>query len=897
MATSDELYNGIRSDSYAVILTADIERTKQLDLHGEKQNVIVLNGHNLTFNGNIHGLGAQRTAKHIIGEGKLTLTNPDGKVNNYYVFNCKSHSYNGNRNKVTVGADVTIDAPNYMLIHDEDGAWTAGYPWVRVYGKINVHSLGRVNNGNRSPRFDFFEGCEVTINGPQLFYDFVNKLLNAQKLQLTINGGTFNLPENAVNASFWTNDIYDENVHSAQINALTEANRDAIIINGGTFNVKIPDIALGVEGKALKLDEATGVYNIVDAVCTGDNHNYVIAEAYNGIARDCTKMGIYYYRCECGAYYTKTENALGHDHSIITIEKEATINENGIKKVTCAREGCGDNYTFEYALSPLEISITLTVISDGVEKEVTYLAKDIFNLTVNESAAGFTCVVNDVIYSKNDIVKLVIPSGVTALGANAISSMESLKEIVFMDRTSIVFQKNTIKDCPLLEKITFGSSTLEFVAGSNENTEAGVFANCPSLTTLDLTKASATFNKYAFASNKTIKHLILGEGNTYIFREDSFRHSSLTEVIIPDNAPTTLDKKCFAETLSIEYIYIGANSIANKKIGDDNTHTSVFGGNSYLSKVVLMDIEYISKWVFSTKAPGALYGPLCDLVVYSHSENLTFNSAAFNDRKGDYTVYLYTAKADHTQVMDSCNYVIIKGLGHEYAVGTITPSTCVTPGVGGYTTDCPCGIDYRTNTYTSMSNCKDNYKDKTFDAYGTETFALELSKEHTLSDITKSVAYANGFMNLGTRTFKCLYCNEASGVEETPSFPALFSFNGYSTPEDGDLAITVGYTIFQDAVKEYEAIMGNLEFGVVGAIYEKLGGLAPLAQSAAPVIKAQITEEYSSFDFVISGFTVEQMDLALVMCAYVYDGTKYVYLQEVQTENPTSVSINTILNA
>ena len=91
--------------------------------------------------------------------------------------------------------------------------------------------------------------------------------------------------------------------------------------------------------------------------------------------------------------------------------------------------------------------------------------------------------------------------------------------------------------------------------------------------------------------------------------------------------------------------------------------------------------------------------------------------------------------------------------------------------------------------------------------------------------------------------------------------------------------------------------MGNLEFGVVGAIYEKLGGLAPLAQSAAPVIKAQIKEEYSSFDFVISGFTVQQMDLALVMCAYVYDGTKYVYLQEVQTENPTHVSINTILNA
>ena len=57
--------------------------------------------------------------------------------------------------------------------------------------------------------------------------------------------------------------------------------------------------------------------------------------------------------------------------------------------------------------------------------------------------------------------------------------------------------------------------------------------------------------------------------------------------------------------------------------------------------------------------------------------------------------------------------------------------------------------------------------------------------------------------------------------------------------------------------------MGALEFGVVGAIYEKLGGLAPLAQSVAPVIKAQITEEYSSFDFVISGSTYTRRAFAL----------------------------------
>ena len=44
-----------------------------------------------------------------------------------------------------------------------------------------------------------------------------------------------------------------------------------------------------------------------------------------------------------------------------------------------------------------------------------------------------------------------------------------------------------------------------------------------------------------------------------------------------------------------------------------------------------------------------------------------------------------------------------------------------------------------------------------------------------------------------------------------------------------------------------------------------------------------------------TGFTEAQLDLALVMCAYVYDGTKYVYLQEVQNDIPASVTIGNYL--
>ena len=117
-----------------------------------------------------------------------------------------------------------------------------------------------------------------------------------------------------------------------------------------------------------------------------------------------------------------------------------------------------------------------------------------------------------------------------------------------------------------------------------------------------------------------------------------------------------------------------------------------------------MDITYIGKWSLSTKKPGNAYEPLCDLVVYAHSEDFSFHAEAFNDRAGDYTVYIYTADADMSSATSSSNYVIYKGLGHAYTEEIITESTCVTQGTVGYVTDCPCGIDYRDNAFSSVAN-------------------------------------------------------------------------------------------------------------------------------------------------------------------------------------------------
>ena len=823
----------IGKDWWYIRLGADLTIDKKVSTnstgHGSMA-ILDLNGHSITTSAK-QAFGADRSGIIMVGKGSITHT---GSGSFYY---SNYHVYQPEDIGIRVGKDVKITT-SATLCSINDVSATRGIPKIYIWGDVTADSICKITKSTKA-EITVHKGANVVVTGSEVIV-FSNKTSANVYAIITLEGNITLKDENAL--------LIDDFM------ATNSTHFEFVPITSGSFTVSIENakritdyIGDAYTLKATENQDGTTTYSVIQANC---EHNWVLnsEESY-----------------------------------------EPVLGQYGLDVFDCTE--CLKKKKVVTLFVPSDFEIEVTVREEDGEKKYTLLAKDVFKFSTIDTDIGMVTTITDVIYRKNEIVKLEIPNGIYSF---KLFSMDALEEISLSDGLNMTLSKETVKDCPNLKAVILGKSTVIFAGGSGEKAEAGIFMNCPSLVTLDVSNANATFNTYSFASNATIQNLILGEGNSYVFHEDSFRHSRLTKVVIPDNTPTTLYKKCFAETETIEYVYIGAGSISNKSLGDDSKQTSIFGGNSNLSKVVLMDIKYISKWTFSTKKPGNLYEPLCDIFIYTHSTELSYNAEAFNDRTGNYTMYLYTLNGS-VAAPSNCNYVIFKGIGHAYTEGVICESTCVTFGKAEYVTDCPCGIDYRSCEFTSVSNILNDYKDKSHEPFGTEIYDLPLATEHTLSDVTKSIKFENGFYYLGTRTFKCLYCNEASGVEEEASFPALFSFNGYSVPENGALAISVGYTVFQDALSEYESIMGALEFGVVGAIYEKLGGLAPLAQSVAPVVKAQISAEYASFDFIISGFTAEQMDLGLVMCAYVYDGTKYVYLQEVQTDNPTSVSISGIL--
>lgn len=531
-------------------------------------------------------------------------------------------------------------------------------------------------------------------------------------------------------------------------------------------------------------------------------------------------------------------------------------------------------------------NVTLTVL-DGEETKDVVVSVSVLYTMSGTSITGVNAITDDE-GNEYKIVKLVIPSSVTAVNTSAINGLSSLTQIAVEDGASITFAEKSILNCGALELLTFGECSVVF----NKN----VMDSCPLLATIDVTRADAKFNSYAFYEETALKALNMASGHTYSFGEYSLGRSGLTQVILPDNSTVTLARKCFAETQSIEYIYIGTGCIPNKKI----EAASCFDGNSYLSKVVAMDIVYFGQWAFSAKAAGQTYGPKCPLTFYHHGDSaLGFHNEAFNNRTGSNPVYFYTTATEINSYPSTSTYTFYKGIGHNYTLETLTESTCTTQGTQGYVTDCSCGEDYRDNSYEIIAKGADAVP---IEAFGTQLVYLPLSQEHTMSDIVCSVVFENGLTQLGTKSFKCLYCEETVDTEGEPSFPAIFNYYGYSHSNYGPVSIAQCFGINSKAYDEYVAITGNtVSYGLMAAAKATVGEKTDLidkngngtVDGVVIVPSSLLTQKV--FEMKIVGLD-DYKGEELYCCAYYIFNEKVYYINEGAAvgEAPVAITYNQI---
>ncbi|MBR2024569.1 MAG: hypothetical protein IKA02_02030 [Clostridia bacterium] len=157
-------------------------------------------------------------------------------------------------------------------------------------------------------------------------------------------------------------------------------------------------------------------------------------------------------------------------------------------------------------------------------------------------------------------------------------------------------------------------------------------------------------------------------------------------------------------------------------------------------------------------------------------------------------------------------------------------------------------------------------------------------------------------------TSKCLNCGIPMADENLKADP-LFIFLGYSVPEDGSYGIVVSFIVNVKAVEQYENATGKvLNYGMVAVAKDNLGNKNPLDKDGnvvtlekGSVVKAEISREYCSYDFVLTGMNENHVDLNFVFATYVTvtkDGeTEVVYLQNSQkTDTLNAVSYNSICN-
>ena len=746
-----------------VKLNCDLTFTSYIHFDEWTTHRIDLNGHTLTITstgeyamyvkrGGVKFFNSGSEEAKILG----TVKENGGRA----FIHLEPHGYGDGRNhRLFVGKNIYIET-NKSLIwthHSYTGNETIESPKLELYGKAKAENLIRTNGTSQSfvnAQISLFDGAQVELTGNTWWQ--------------TYNPN----PKDTKLAIFKIGDVKFTVADPANFDWHVDLSVFKFDVTGGTFNVKLPDGILKY-GYDDVYDASTGLYNVKYVACDleGSNgeHTFKVQEPFNDMAATCDFAGFHYYRCMCGSYYVDEVAALGHSYTAVTIEKIATATENGVKRVTC--ENCDDSYTYEYSFDPGDQTITIVVKTEGGNKEITALVKDLYNYTVSEDLSGFVASFDSVktfadpdnaetTYTMANIVKLDVPAGFTSIKTGAIKNATVLEEIVLLDGANLTFASKSIDNCTALKSIVLGDCTVTF----SGNTINGNTADL----TIDASKANVTTLTSAFEGKSTLKHFVMGTGKSYDFAASTFKTAGIEEFVVPDYATLKAAYATCFNANSLKYVYIGRGitSIDN-----------IFDQCYYMQTIVLMDVTSITGQYFACLANKGE-----DVLrIYHHGTSLSTGNYFLHQSNG---VILYTNATSWKGSMDKCSaitktvggveisypaYTIVKGIPHQYIEGGVD-ATCTAMGSTGYTTDCPCGV-VANATYTTYKgvNAGTAVNGTTVTegsiTVGTTTPALghEFYENNAEKQIIVSQTPATCIKD-ATITYKCARCDETKTV-------------------------------------------------------------------------------------------------------------------------------------
>lgn len=461
------------------------------------------------------------------------------------------------------------------------------------------------------------------------------------------------------------------------------------------------------------------------------------------------------------------------------------------------------------------------VLTDGTKFYVVPAYYVVNDSTVYGANIGKlnTAIGSDVFASlKAALVRIQLPSGMQQIRQSngKFENFKALKELHFPQTLTVIQAQDAFGGC----------TSLEYISSIEHMTEINVacFSGCSKLAVDIVWPAAVTsIGRHMFADCTSLKSVTFQEGLLSIGNSAFENCNPITEVILP-NSVVTISKKSFAYIDDLETISFGAG--LSKLLSTDHNLEMVDGCPKlkyvYLPACFATEVQNSGNGILRTGTnvtiffTGTLEQAEAIRAKLPVSGNPLIANAEFMAYNPDINYFRYEEDANYAQTLGKT--ILVYGY-----------SACEAFYDGAHDVD--------------------------------EEFSIVYSGEELLSSAVKSKACANC-------SFK---------IDRKDLLP-LFKSLGYSVSGNGD--VVQGFYMETSVLAEYEAVLGEINYGVVAAIDTRED-----TQEGVDLfsLENRIDWDLSSspnnyFDIKIIGITDELKDQHLFFCAYVKFGGVYYYI-------------------
>ena len=454
-----------------------------------------------------------------------------------------------------------------------------------------------------------------------------------------------------------------------------------------------------------------------------------------------------------------------------------------------------------------------------------------------------------------ETVKLA--SSTTSIPQRVFYNCSALKSVTFGNALETIGNE-AFGGCKLLTTLSPMPSTLKSVG-----TDA--FKNCQSIVSLVFPKdCTVPLSKYQFENCYKLETLTIQATTSTEIGEGTFYNcTSLKNLKLPLSGITSIGTKAFRNT-GLEFLDLGdatgVTSLPNHVFADNGklkilvlppNVTSL--GNYCLEKCTSLAevwMPSVTAITFTQQAFGQCGSDLAvNFYFPAESCTITFSNAT-NNKDPFMTAY----NGGSTKATISYNVPLTTKCEKIY-LGHTKPENITSCLVGGNCSVCSTA----------------------FEPYATE---------HTKGGET--LTFPNGLTANGIYTYDCTNpgCTIADilvGDKDGRDVVApVFTAKGYSTNADKN-AINGGYSVDLDSLALYERLIGELNYGIVIANANSFGANsffnAENKVNTDKALQVEMDKQYASFDCSINFGTKTNIELDLVICAYVIDANGVTFIQ------------------